>query len=56
MVGCKKGVDKELVGERQSAKDGLTEIQPIYKPVVDGSTSGALHSYSHKIPCMNDLQ
>jgi hypothetical protein len=31
MVGCKKGVDKKLVGERQSAKDGLTEIQPVYK-------------------------
>jgi hypothetical protein len=55
MVGCKIGVDKKVVGERQSAKDGLTEIQPIYK-TVGGSTTGALYSYSHKIPCMYDLQ
>jgi len=33
MVDCKKGVDKKLVGERQCAKDGLTEIQPVYRTV-----------------------
>jgi hypothetical protein len=44
-----------LVGERQSAKDGLTEIQPVYM-TVGGSTTGALYSYNHTIPCMHDLQ